>query len=169
MKRLYFLVPNVKTAKQVVNHLLLARVEERHLHILAKRGTPLESLPEASFMQKTDFVPATQRGLALGGVVGTLGGLVAVSLPPAGPVIAGGIVLGTAIAGAGIGAWLSGMVGMNIGNTRLKRFEQAIEDGQLLMMIDVPRGRVDEISATIMKLDPEARVEGTEPTIPAFP
>ena len=158
MKRLYFLVPNVKTAKQVVNHLLLARVEERHLHILAKRGTPLESLPEASFMQKTDFVPATQRGLALGGVVGTLGGLVAVSLPPAGPVIAGGI-----------GAWLSGMVGMNIGNTRLKRFEQAIEDGQLLMMIDVPRGRVDEISATIMKLDPEARVEGTEPTIPAFP
>ena len=58
---------------------------------------------------------------------------------------------------------------MNIGNTRLKRFEQAIEDGQLLMMIDVPRDRVDEITATIRKLDPEAHVEGTEPTIPAFP
>jgi hypothetical protein len=39
----------------------------------------------------------------------------------------------------------------------------------LLMMIDVPRDRVDEITATIRKLDPEAHVEGTEPTIPAFP
>jgi hypothetical protein len=169
MKRLYFLVPNIRSAKKMVDHLLLARIEERHMHVLAKRGTPLESLPEASFMQKTDFVPGTQRGLALGGVVGTLGGLVAVSLPPAGPVIAGGIILGSALAGAGIGAWLSGMVGMNIGNTRLKRFEDAIEQGQLLMMIDVPRDRVDEIEAVIRKQDPEAHVEGTEPTIPAFP
>jgi len=169
MKRLYFLVPSVASAKKMVDHLLLARIEERHMHVLAKRGTPLESLPEASFMQKTDFVAGTQRGLALGGVVGTLGGLVAVSLPPAGPVIAGGIILGSALAGAGIGAWLSGMVGMNIGNTRLKRFEEAIEQGQLLMMIDVPRDRVDEIRAVIRKQDPEAHVEGTEPTIPAFP
>jgi hypothetical protein len=169
MKRLYFLVPNVGSAKKLVDHMLLARIEERHMHVLAKRGTPLESLPEASFMQKTDFIPATQRGLALGGVVGTLGGLVAVSLPPAWPVVAGGIILGSSLAGAGIGAWLSGMVGMNIGNTRLKRFEDAIEDGQLLMMIDVPRDRVDEIKAIVRKLDPEAHVEGTEPTIPAFP
>ncbi|HXV11336.1 MAG TPA: DUF1269 domain-containing protein [Burkholderiales bacterium] len=169
MKRLYFLVPDVESAKHVVDHLLLARIEERHMHVLAKRGTPLESLPEASFMQKSDFVAATQRGFALGGAVGTLAGLVAVSLPPAGPVIAGGIILGSALAGAGVGAWVSGMVGMNVGNTRLKRFERAIEEGQLLMMVDVPRDRVDEISATIRKLDPEAHVEGTEPTIPAFP
>jgi len=96
-------------------------------------------------------------------------GLVAVSLPPAGPVIAGGIILGSALAGAGVGAWLSGMVGMNVGNTRLKRFEQAIEGGQLLMMVDVPRDRVDEITAAIRKHHPEAHVKGTEPTIPAFP
>jgi hypothetical protein len=169
MKRLYFLVPNLRSAETIVDDLLLARVEERHMHVLAKRGTPLKALPEASLLQKSDFVPAVQRGVGLGGAVGTLAGLVAVSLPPAGPVIAGGIILASALAGAGVGAWLGGMVGMNIGNTRLKRFEDAIERGELLVMVDVARGRVDEVSALIKTKHPEADVQGTEPTIPAFP
>jgi hypothetical protein len=169
MKRLYFLVPNVQSAETIVDDLLLARIEERHMHVLAKRGTPLKALPEASLMQKSDFVPAVQRGLGLGGATGTLAGLVAVSLPPAGPVIAGGIILASALAGAGIGAWLGGMVGMNVPNTRLKRFEKAIEHGELLVMVDVPRERVDEITALVKQKHPDADVKGTEPTIPAFP
>jgi hypothetical protein len=64
-----------------------------------------------------------------------------VVLLPAGTVIAGGIILGSGFAGAG--AWLGGMVGMNVGNTRLKEFEDAIEQGQLLIMVDVPRTRVE--------------------------
>jgi hypothetical protein len=58
---------------------------------------------------------------------------------------------------------------MNVGNTRLKRFEKAIERGELLVMVDVPRGRVDEITALIKKKHADAEVKGTEPTIPAFP
>jgi hypothetical protein len=169
MRRLYFLVPDVGSAKTIVDQLLLARIEERHMHVLAKRGTPLETLPEASLLQKTDFIPATQRGLAMGGAVGTLAGLVAIALPPAGTVVAGGIILASALAGAGVGAWLSGMVGMNVGNTRLKRFEGTIEDGHLLMMIDVPRERVEEITRIVKQQHPEADIEGVEPTIPAFP
>jgi hypothetical protein len=169
MKRLYFLVPGVNSARKIVDELLVARIEERHIHVLAKRGTPMEDLPEASLLQKSDFIPAVQRGLALGGGVGTIAGLVAVSLPPAGPVIAGGIILGSALAGAGLGAWLGGMVGMNIGSTRLRQFEEAIEGGQFLMMIDVPKDRVEEITEMIKKHHPEADVRGVEPLIPAFP
>jgi len=169
MKRLYFLVPHIEGARKIVDELLVARIEERHIHVLAKRSTPLAHLPEASLLQRSDFIPAVQRGLALGGATGTLAGLVAVSLPPAGPVIAGGIILASALAGAGVGAWLSGMVGMNIGSTRLKQFEDAIERGKFLMMVDVPRKRVDEITDMIKQHHPEADVRGTEPLIPAFP
>jgi hypothetical protein len=84
-------------------------------------------------------------------------------------VIAGGIILGSALAGAGLGAWLGGMVGMNIGSTRLRQFEEAIEGGQFLMMIDVPKDRVEEITEMIKKHHPEADVRGVEPLIPAFP
>lgn len=78
-------------------------------------------------------------------------------------------MLASGLAGAGVGAWLSGMVGLSIGNTRLKRFEEAIEHGELLMMIDVPRDRVEQISKLVATHHPDAHLEGTEPTVPAFP
>ena len=169
MRRIYFMVPDIKTAGKIVDELLLARIEERHLHVLAKRGTPLEDLPEANVLQKSDFIPAVERAVPLGGAAGLLAGLVAIAMPGAGPVVAGGVLLGSAIAGVGIGAWLGGMVGMNVGNTRLKQFEDAIEKGELLVMADVPTGRVDEIEEQVRKHLPKVEIDGTEPHIPAFP
>jgi hypothetical protein len=155
--------------RNIVDEMLIARVEERHMHILARRGTPLEDLPEATMMQKSDFIPALQRGMAVGGVTGTLAGLIGVAVAPGAAVIAGGVVLASALGGASLGAWVSSMVGISIGNSRVKQFEQAIEAGQLLMMIDVPRSRVEEITALVREHHPEVEVEGTEPDMPAFP
>ena len=169
MKRIYFLVPDIATTQKIVDDLLLARIEEKHIHVLAKRGTPLKDLPEATLMQKTDFVPAVEQGLAIGGSSGLLAGLVAVALPPASTVIAGGVLLATTLAGAGIGAWVSGMVGMSIGNRRIKEFEGAIEAGELLVLADVPPERVDEIEACVKNHLPTVEIEGTEPKVPAFP
>jgi hypothetical protein len=169
MRRIYFLVPDINVTKRVVNELLLARIEEKHIHVLAKRGTPLEELPEANLLQKTDFVPAVQQGLAVGGSAGLLAGLVAVALPPAAPVIAGGILLGTTVVSAGLGAWISGMIGVSTPNRRVKEFEDAIEAGHLLVFADVPADRVEEIEEHIREHIGEVEVETTEPKIPAFP
>ncbi len=57
MRRIYFLVPDLETTKGIVTELILAHIEERRLHIIAKRGTPLEDLPEANLLQKSDFIP----------------------------------------------------------------------------------------------------------------
>jgi len=169
MRRLYFLLPDTQTAGKLVDDLLLARVEERHIHIVAKEGTPLTELPEATLLQKGDFVPAVERGVALGGSAGLLVGLVAVAFPPAGVVLGGGALLASALVGAGIGGWMSGMIGVSVPNSRLKQFEEAVEGGKLLMLVDVPKQRVEEISALIRKHYPQVQIEGTEPTIPAFP
>lgn len=169
MRRIYFLVPDVATTKRIVDDLLLARIEERHIHVIGNRSTQLEDLPEANLLQKSDFVPAVERGLALGGSAGALAGLVAVALPPASTVVAGGILLGSALVGAGVGAWAGGMIGVSTGNSRLKEFEQQIEAGQLLVMADVPKDRVEEIEGIIKSHLPQVDIEGTEPRIPAFP
>jgi hypothetical protein len=168
MRRIYFLAPNIDVSKKIVDQLLLARIEERHIHVLAKRGTPMENLPEATYLQKSDFIPALQQGLTLGGLTGMIGGLVAMALPM-GPVLAGGAVLGISVAGAGLGALMSSMIGSSVGNRRIQQFEDAIENGEFLMMVDVPKDRVEEIEALIRKEHPEAECEGTEPRIPAFP
>lgn len=72
-----------------VNELLLSHVEEHHIHVIAKEGTPMEDLPEASLLQSSDFIPAIERGLTAGAVTGVICGLVAMALPPAGLVIGG--------------------------------------------------------------------------------
>lgn len=168
MKRIYFLAPNIEVSKKMVDELLLARIEERHLHVLAKRGTPMENLPEATYLQKSDFVPALEHGLAVGGLTGVLAGLVAVALP-AGPVLAGGAILATSLVGAGVGGWVSSMVGISVGNRRTRQFEEAMEKGEFLFMIDVPKDRVEEIEALIKMHHPDAECGGTEPEIPPFP
>ena len=168
MRRLYFLLPDIKTARMIVTELLLTHVEERHIHIIAKEDTSLEELPEASLLQKSDFIPATEKGIALGGTTGLLAGLVAMSVP--GVVIAGGaILLLSSLAGAGMGAWLGGMIGLDVSNTRHKQFADAINKGSVLMLVDIPKTRVDEISELVKKHHPEADFGGTEPDIPAFP
>jgi len=168
-RRLYFLLPDVATSRQVVDELLLARIEERHIHVLAKEGTPMEDLPEASLLQKSDFVHGVEQGIAVGGATGALAGIVAVTFPPVGLVLGGGAILATALAGVGIGAWVSGMVATDIPNSRLKDFESAVAAGELLMMVDVPKEQVDTVSAMVKSHHPEADIQGTEPTIPAFP
>jgi hypothetical protein len=169
MRRIYFLVPDHDTTKTIVDELLLARIEERHIHVIAKEGAPMEELPEASFLQKSDFVPALERGMTLGGATGIVVGLVAMTLPPAGLVLGGGAVLAMALAGAGVGAWLSSMIGISLPNSCLKHFEGAIEAGEFLMVVDLPKERIEEIDELVKQHHPEADIGGTEPHVPPFP
>ena len=171
MKRLYFLIPDIDTASAIVDELLLARIEERRIHIAAKDHHPLQqaNLPDTNLLQDSDFIPAVEKGLAVGGGTGILAGLVAMSFPPAGLIVGSGAVLGLGLLGAGFGAWISGMIGVNVENSQLEEFQQAIEQGQLLLMVDVPKARVDEINDLLKKHHPQIDIRGTEPTLPVFP
>jgi hypothetical protein len=169
MRRLYFLMPDINVTHELVKELLLSHVEERYIHVIAKEGTPMEDLPEASLLQKSDFVPAIEKGLTIGAITGVVCGLVAMAFPPAGLVIGGGAVFAIGAAGAGVGGLMSSMVGVGLPSSRLEKFEDAINNGEFLVLIDVPRTRVDEIEAMVMKHHPDADIEGVEPMMPPFP
>jgi hypothetical protein len=169
MRRIYFLLPDLGTARTVTDELLLARIEERHIHVIARQGTELGDLPKASLLQTSDVIPAVERGLAVGGVTGILAGVAAVSFPPAGVVLGGGAILATALAGSGIGAWMASMIGVDVANSQIRQFEDDIEKGEILFLVDVPKGRVEQIEAMVKAHHPEADIKGTEPHIPAFP
>lgn len=166
MKRVYFLLPNVENARGVVDDLRQSGIEERHIHALAKEGMSLDDLPEASLLEKTDFLRAVEIGIAGGGVTGLLAGLVAVSLPGAGVVLGGAGILYTTLAGAGIGAWLSGLIGLDYPDQRLLKFEDAINKGEILLLVDVVEDRVQEIEDLVKKHHSEAEIGGTDPTLP---
>ncbi len=168
-RRLYFTVPDAASARHIRDELLLARIEDSRIHVMAREGVALTGLHEASILQTSDLVHGAETGLALGGGIGIIAGLVAVFFPPAGVDLQLVTILLTALIGAAFGAWVASMVASSIPNSRLKRFESALEAGHILMMVDAPAGRADEIRALVSTHHPEARNAGVEPTIPAFP
>src|SRR6185437_5433371 len=142
--RMYVTLPDVASARGLANDLLLARIEHKHMRFLARRGTDLGELNEASYLQKTDAVHGAFVGLVIGGVMG-------------------------ALIGALLGVWVATMVGLQVPNSRLKAFERDMEDGRVLLMLDVPSGRYEEVRDIIARKHPEAMDRGNEPTVPAFP
>ena len=169
MRRLYFMLPNVSTTNTVVNELLLQRINDHHIHVMAKEGTSIGDLPEANLFQKSDFIPAVERGLAIGGITGILAGIAAVTIPSEGMALGGGAILASSLAGSVIGAWISGMIGLDVHNTQIAKFEKTIEAGGVLLMVDVPKGRAQGIKEMVHSHYPEAMIAGSEPQIPAFP
>mgnify|MGYP000023424902 FL=1 len=168
-RRLYFVVPDVSSAQQIRDELLLARIEDYRFHVLAKDGVDLKDLHEASILQKTDFVHGAEIGLTVGGGIGIIAGLLVIMYPPAGVNMQMVTVLITGLLGALFGAWVASMKASSVPNCRLKQFESAIEAGRILVMVDVPAGRVDEIRAKVTTRHPDVTDSGMEPAIPAFP
>ena len=169
LRRLYWLLPDVESARRTADDLLLARVDDRHMHFLARRGTPLGELHEASVLHKTDVRHAAGRGLFLGALLGALAAWLLTQFPIAGlPFQQGGVLLMIA-AGAAFGVFAATLVGSAVPNSRLVKFAAEIESGKILLMADVPLRRIEEVQALLERRHPEAAWRGVEPSVPAFP
>lgn len=168
-RRLYFLLPNVRSAKQVFKELLLARVEDRHVFFMAKDGVALQDLPEANLLQRSDEVHGLGVGLVAGGITGACAGVVTLLFPPSGLVMGLGVILAMSLIGAIVGIWVSGMIASDVPNTRLEKFRKDIEQGKILMMADIHKDQIDEITSMIKARHPDAAVRGRDPMMPAFP
>jgi hypothetical protein len=168
-KRIYWLLPNHRSARQVMDDLLLARIDEGHIHFAAREGAEMEGLHPATILQTSDLVEAAQIGLGIGAALGGAAGVLAAYLLVDGGSRAAGVVMLLAGVGAALGTWSASMVGSSTPSRRLKRFEQAIAQGEYLLMVDVPRTRVDEVETLLQARHPEGHSEGLEPHIPAFP
>ncbi|MHB1950690.1 MAG: DUF1269 domain-containing protein [Acidiferrobacteraceae bacterium] len=169
MKRLYFIAPDVEQAHRAVNELLVERIPEKDIHVIAREGIPLGDLPEASMMQRSDLTSAIEKGVALGGAAGVLAGLVAISLPT-GLVLAGGAtVLATTVAGASVGVFGAALKGLDVPNTRLREFEDDIKRGQILIIVDVPADKVETTRVAMAAEHLQVKDKGRDPVMPRFP
>ena len=167
--RLYFMLPDVPSARTLLDALLLARIEEKYMHFYAREGTLLPDMPEASFVQKTDLIHGLETGMLIGGGAGLLAGVLLVMFPPDGINLQMIAILAAALGGALFGGWASGMVAAAIPNSRLKPFQADIARGKVLLIIDVPLQRVREIEELVAERHPSVTFSGEEPHIPVFP
>jgi hypothetical protein len=169
-RRVYWLLPDSASARRTRDELLLARIDEGHMHFFGAEGADLSGLHQANILQTSDMVPAAQIGLIVGAALGAAIGAV-IALSPLMPFAQGHAALAAVMAavGAVFGVWASSMIGSSIPSRRLTRFTGPVEHGQILLMVDVPKARVEEIEALLEKTHPELHFEGVEPNMPAFP
>jgi uncharacterized membrane protein len=111
-----------------------------------------------------------QSGLLFGGLVGAVVGAVAAWLFPfSGSAPQWSMLAMLTVAGALVGAWAASLIGASSPRRRVDRFGAALRAGSILLMVDLPRERVDEIEKRLGRLHPEARLERVEPRTHAFP
>ena len=154
-RKLYFMLPNIKTAHQMMDRMLLARIEERYIHFIARPDMPIKDLPEASVSEKTDSLHGAAMGVAIGGVIGALGGALVVAfpsivaIPTYTPNMQPLVIVAVGLAGVAFGAWWTGMVSSAIPNSHLEPYQARIDCGEILMIVSIPFHRIREIRALV--------------------
>ena len=167
--RLYFLLPDVASARATANDLLLARIEDRHMHFLAPRGTDLGELHEANFLYKTDLVHGAGIGLMVGSFGGLALGVFVFLMPPEGVTLQLVTILITTVIAALLGAWIASLAGTQVPNSRLNVFKDDIAHGKILLIVDVPSRRAEWLRELILKRHPEVSAKDMESSTLAFP
>lgn len=166
-RRLYFMLPDIDSAHVMMDEMLLARVNADHINFLANPETDLGDLPEATISERTDLLEGWELGTVLGGLLGLVAGLLAVSFPiwptfdHTAPLIAVPICIVVGLVAGGL--W-TGLVATAIPDVHLKPFEDQIRLGKVLMIVRVPFHRASEIRNLVAKKHPEAVYRGTWPT-----
>ncbi|SNS49375.1 hypothetical protein SAMN06265795_10369 [Noviherbaspirillum humi] len=165
--RLYYLLPDMASARRVLDDMLLNRVEVRYLHFISHREELGPDLPEASFLYKTDVVHGAQAGMLVGAVLGVV--LAAAAASYFSPESPAPLAILITLVCTLFGAWSASMVAAALPNSRLKAFYPDLERGRILLIADVPARRVADIEKTMAERHPDIRFGGEAPEVPVFP
>jgi hypothetical protein len=164
-RRLYFLFPDVEHVRKGFNDLAGLGLRPAHMHVVARPEIDLEGLPPATKPQRTDRLVHIEKGAWYGNLglffLALFGLLVAVAT---GAPLWAGIMLAVMIVTLITGVW----VAMRMPNTRVDEFHQAVEHGEILLLVDATLDCVDEIEALMEVRHPEAIVGGNN-WLPALP
>ncbi|MBO2944016.1 general stress protein [Paenibacillus sp. F411] len=93
-------------------------------------------------------------GGVVGGVTGLLAGLGALAIPGIGPIVAAGPIAATltgAAVGAGAGGLVGGLIGLGIPEEEAKEYDEFVEEGRILVLVDTDDHRSDGVYDTFRR------------------
>ena len=167
-RRLFFLLPDAEVARTVFSALQAADIGAKQIRFLSRSTILPADLPQATFLQRTDFLPAMEAGGSLGAVAGAAGGAFVWIFPPAGLMPDAVVICVSAVLGGFLGAWLASVAGSSEPNSALRDFQTSMESGKVLCMVDVPYRRIEAIRDLVARHHPQAQWGGVAPHIPAL-
>ena len=143
-----FSVPDLAAAQNAIRAAREAGLTNDNLSLIARSDIELESIPDRHKEASTDFMPAALRGAATGGAAGLVAGLLAIAFPPLGVTLAGAALL--TAGGAAVGTWVSALVGSTVEDPVRRKFEEEIQAGRILVVLDAEDPQLPAAEAAIM-------------------
>jgi len=147
--RRIYATPNLAAAQAALGAARDAGIDRDCLSLIARSDIEMEAVPDDLREAHTDAIPAALRGAAGGGAIGLVAGLVAVVVPPLGITLAGAGLM--AAIGALVGSWSSALVGASVPDPVRRRFEGAIEAGQILLVIDAEDVELERAEPAVLR------------------
>jgi len=163
-QRLYFLLPDREHTLKLVNELVEHGVDVQHMHTLAGKGLSADGLPPSNPHQRTDFADRlefwgwrTNLGMFFLAAIALLAMMIMqvglwLLLPLA-------VMVATFVAGERF---------THLPNAHLQEFRDALRHGEVLLMLDIPGSRVDEVEQRVQAHHPEAIAGGSSWNTPAL-
>lgn len=133
--RRVFSAPDIDTAEAALHAALHAGIRPDHAALVGRSEIEMTQMPDDEKEgSPTDFVPAALRGLAGGGTVGLVVGLLGMAIPAAG--IPWTAVVLTTLVGATVGGWAAALAGSSVPSEVRRDYRAEIDAGRVLVVID---------------------------------
>jgi len=158
VKRIYYLLDDIGDADSISTMLHKSGIADWQFHVLAKDedGLYKHHLHRANFLQKKDLVHSGQRGVLVGGVAGLYLSLFIVPWSLSSTPLFASIL----IALVTVGVVSGGILGSFHENHKIARFHDDIEQGQLLIMLDIRKHQLELVTSLIKLHYPELKPVG---------
>lgn len=147
--RTYFFVDDIEAAKKLVPELKKQGLDDASIHVIANEDISLEPLPEPDVASTSDLFGAAKRGAVAGSTMGLVGGLAAMTFPPAGLTLGGGAILASTALGGALGTWFSTLIGVSVPNEEIAQFQERIDKGDIMILVDVDDDTIDGLKETV--------------------
>jgi hypothetical protein len=171
MQRLYFIIPGQSLTTQLVNELLEGGIPRLGIHLFAKKPAGLTGLTGLT-VSVMGFQPPLD-SILLRALSGAVVGLLTVLLMFFQGGIAGNpvsLILIMLLAGSLLGALSAFWRDMPEGAGELRRLRKELRRDDVVMLMDLPEGRLGEVEQQVKSRHPQVRVKGTDPAgSPPFP
>ncbi|GAA3945692.1 hypothetical protein [Allohahella marinimesophila] len=150
MKRMYYIAPDLERVSSVSEDLHAHGITDAHFNVVSANDAALDEqhIHGATFLRRLDVIHSMERGL-LGGVL--LGVIIVLCLQfftTFGSTMSLGIQAAIVLFFSCAGTWIGGMGGIGTEHYKIRPFHDAVAEGKLLLMVDVPK----KLEPTIRKL-----------------
>ncbi|MAM87243.1 hypothetical protein [Allohahella sp. A8] len=162
MKRMYYIAADLERVASVSEDLHANGITDAQFNVVSANEGALDEqhIHGANFIRRLDIIHSMERGLLGGMLLGVVIVLCLQFFTAFGTTMGLGIQAAIVLFFSCAGTWIGGMGGIGTENYKIRPFHDAVAEGKLLLMVDVPRKLEPTIRKLMTKRHRDVRLAG---------